>query len=340
MVDETNTNQEFLKVIMGIGGRGIEIVDMLARNTMETDDLTTFLAMDTHSEPPSEVGGILHDRVTYIPLYSPDETELKTKGITWCKKTYPKLGGAQRRREYGRACTTYDRERVKRAIDEEIGKAQSSKSSNIEMRPIIIMVASLGGGTGSGANLEIINLIKELKMSRNPTILSVLILPRDDEGEHLGNAFASVLEYRKVIKSIMDGKSDADILKEGAVILINPNIIGEWKDVDAQIMAFLDSIVKGRHAEFQNLVAGIHTDEGFALLIPAVVDIPYEYLDLYGVFVKKLFGDVGKKMLSRENIDLDAAGITGALVKEYKEIVKKCEYIKGDINDEIYVIAK
>ena len=340
MVDETSTNQEFLKVIMGIGGRGIEIVDMLARNTMETDDLTTFLAMDTHSEPPSEVGGILHDRVTYIPLYSPDETELKTKGITWCKKTYPKLGGAQRRREYGRACTTYDRERVKRAIDEEIGKAQSSKSSNIEMRPIIIMVASLGGGTGSGANLEIINLIKELKMSRNPTILSVLILPRDDEGEHLGNAFASVLEYRKVIKGIMNGKSDADILKEGAVILINPNIIGEWKDVDAQIMAFLDSIVKGRHAEFQNLVAGIHTDEGFALLIPAVVDIPYEYLDLYGVFVKKLFGNVGKKMLSRENIDLDAAGITGAMVKEYKEIVKKCEYIKGDINSSGDIIRK
>lgn len=340
MVDEIAGNHEFLKVIIGIGGRGIEIVDMLARNTMETDELTTFLAIDTHSEPPSEVGGVLHNRVTYIPLYSPDDTELKTKGITWCKKTYPKLGGAQRRREYGRACATYDRERVKSVIDENIGKAQSSKSSNIEMRPIIVMVAAMGGGTGSGANLEIINLIKELQMSRNPAIMSVMILPKENEGEHLGNAFASVLEYRKIIKDIMNDGNDADILKEGAVILVNPNIIGEWKDVDVQIMAFLDSIVKGRHAEFQNLVAGIHTDEGFALLIPAVVDIPYEYLDLYGTFIKKLFGNVGKKILSRENIDIDAAGMVGAMVKEYKEIVKKCEYIKGDVDGSGDIIRK
>ncbi len=329
MVDE-NDNHEFLKVIIGIGGRGIEIVDMLARNTMETDELTTFVAIDTHSEPPSEVGGVLHDRVTYIPLYSPDETELKNKGITWCKKVYPKLGGAQRRREYGRACATYDRERVRGAIDEIIGKAQATRAANIEMRPIIVMVASMGGGTGSGANLEIVHLIKELQMPRNPAILSVLILPKEDEGEHLGNAFAAVLEYRKVIKGIMNGATDADILREGAVILVNPNIIGEWKDVDAQIMAFLDSIVRGRHAEFQNLIAGIHTDEGFALLIPAVVDIPYEYLDLYGVFIKKLFGNVGRKILSRENVDLDSAGMTGAMVKEYKEIVKKCEYAGKD----------
>jgi len=329
MVDE-NDNHEFLKVIIGIGGRGIEIIDMLARNTMETDELTTFIAIDTHSEPPSEVGGVLHDRVTYIPLYSPDETELKNKGITWCKKVYPKLGGAQRRREYGRACATYDRERVRGAIDEIIGKAQATRAANIEMRPIIVMVASMGGGTGSGANLEIVHLIKELQMPRNPAILSVLILPKEDEGEHLGNAFAAVLEYRKVIKGIMNGATDADILREGAVILVNPNIIGEWKDVDAQIMAFLDSIVRGRHAEFQNLIAGIHTDEGFALLIPAVVDIPYEYLDLYGVFIKKLFGNVGRKILSRENVDLDSAGMTGAMVKEYKEIVKKCEYAGKD----------
>ncbi|KAF5410043.1 MAG: Tubulin-like protein CetZ [Candidatus Methanogasteraceae archaeon] len=329
MVDE-NDSHEFLKVIIGIGGRGIEIVDMLARNTMETDELTTFVAIDTHSEPPSEVGGVLHDRVTYIPLYSPDETELKNKGITWCKKVYPKLGGAQRRREYGRACATYDRERVRGAIDEIIGKAQATRAANIEMRPIIVMVASMGGGTGSGANLEIVHLIKELQMPRNPAILSVLILPKEDEGEHLGNAFAAVLEYRKVIKGIMNGATDADILREGAVILVNPNIIGEWKDVDAQIMAFLDSIVRGRHAEFQNLIAGIHTDEGFALLIPAVVDIPYEYLDLYGVFIKKLFGNVGRKILSRENVDLDSAGMTGAMVKEYKEIVKKCEYAGKD----------
>lgn len=329
MVDETD-NHEFLKVIIGIGGRGIEIIDMLARNTMETDELTTFLALDTHAEPPSEVGGVLHDRVTYVPLYSPDETELKNKGITWCKKVYPRLGGAQRRREYGRACATYDRERVKGAIDEMIGKAQATKAANIEMRPIIVMVASMGGGTGSGANLEIIHLIKELKMSKNPVILSVLILPKEDEGEHLGNAFASVLEYRKVIKSIMNGETDVDILREGAVILVNPNIIGEWKDVDAQIMAFLDSIVRGRHAEFQNLVAGIHTDDGFALLIPAVVDIPYEYLDLYGAFIKKLFGNVGRKILSRENVDLDSAGMVGAMVREYKEIVKKCEYAGKD----------
>ncbi|OEU75222.1 MAG: hypothetical protein BA869_08900 [Desulfuromonadales bacterium C00003107] len=329
MVDE-NDNHEFLKVIIGIGGRGIEIVDMLARNTMETDELTTFIAIDTHSEPPSEVGGVLHDRVTYIPLYSPDETELKNKGITWCKKVYPKLGGAQRRREYGRACATYDRERVRGAIDEMIGKAQATRAANIEMRPIIVMVASMGGGTGSGANLEIVHLIKELQMPRNPAILSVLILPKEDEGEHLGNAFAAVLEYRKVIKGIMNGETDADILREGAVILVNPNIIGEWKDVDAQIMAFLDSIVRGRHAEFQNLIAGIHTDEGFALLIPAVVDIPYEYLDLYGAFIKKLFGNVGRKILSRENVDLDSAGMTGAMVKEYKEIVKECEYAGKD----------
>jgi len=329
MVDE-NDNHEFLKVIIGIGGRGIEIIDMLARNTMETDELTTFIAIDTHSEPPSEVGGVLHDRVTYIPLYSPDETELKNKGITWCKKVYPKLGGAQRRREYGRACATYDRERVKGTIDEMIGKAQATRAANIEMRPIIVMVASMGGGTGSGANLEIVHLIKELQMPRNPAILSVLILPKEDEGEHLGNAFAAVLEYRKVIKGIMNGATDADILREGAVILVNPNIIGEWKDVDAQIMAFLDSIVRGRHAEFQNLIAGIHTDEGFALLIPAVVDIPYEYLDLYGAFIKKLFGNVGRKILSRENVDLDSAGMAGAMVKEYKEIVKKCEYAGKD----------
>jgi len=329
MVDETD-NHEFLKVIIGIGGRGIEIIDMLARNTMETDELTTFLAIDTHAEPPSEVGGVLHDRVTYVPLYSPDETELKNKGITWCKKVYPRLGGAQRRREYGRACATYDRERVKGAMDEMIGKAQATKAANIEMRPIIVMVASMGGGTGSGANLEIVHLIKELKMSKNPVILSVLILPKEDEGEHLGNAFASILEYRKVIKGIMNGETDVDILREGAVILVNPNIIGEWKDVDAQIMAFLDSIVRGRHAEFQNLVAGIHTDDGFALLIPAVVDIPYEYLDLYGAFIKKLFGNVGRKILSRENVDLDSAGMIGAMVREYKEIVKKCEYAGKD----------
>ncbi|MCL0090470.1 hypothetical protein M1O13_00485 [Dehalococcoidia bacterium] len=155
------------------------------------------------------------------------------------------------------------------------------------------IVTTLGGGTGSGAIIDLATSIKRAFVRHTCYIDAYLVLPRgfvikDDSGRVIidyttdenesacSNAFGALLELREII--------ERNPHLFNMISLLSSYSLRDWENLDSVVTRFLNDFYTGSLAESGNLFQGMQADMGFVSIIPAVVEFPIasirEYIEI------------------------------------------------------------
>jgi len=291
MVKSSEREKHPLNVLIGVGGQGVRVIDSVAKALPAKDNFLIY-GFDTH--PLSPETGKPHKFVEYCQWPTPSERQLKELPIkvelNHAKSASQEAGGALRYRDYGRACFRWNsKSTIERIIKK--GVEPYRKQHNPDFINYII-VATAGGGTGSGAVIDLAQSIKIVAdgTTQRFSIDAFIVLPSgfvirdeygilmdatDEEGNDFAfkNAFALMLELREVIK----GKRNPFHV----VNLINSYSLGGWDNLDKALTQIVCDIYRGSLGESGNLFQGISAEVGFTTIIPGGIEFPLEFVRNY-----------------------------------------------------------
>lgn len=207
------------RIIIGLGGQGCRIVDMVAHYLDSHGGIPkneAFILIDSND---ADLSGFFHDIKTVQPIIQKKSLPMPSGTIftarnPWFPEKYIALVGgigAGQRRAFGKALYNIHRD----GIGEVINKVtQDLVAITNERGFVVILVSALGGGTGSSLivdmSMDIRNWIKT--RFKDPIILGFGILPSmDEENITIGNSMAALKELHFVMS-----------LKEGNDKFLNP----------------------------------------------------------------------------------------------------------------------
>lgn len=195
------------RIIIGLGGQGCRIVDGIANyldSHGEIPENEAFILIDSND---ADLSGWCRDIKTVQPTIFKKNLPLLSRSIftaanPWFPEKYLAIVGGigvGQRRAFGKALYNIHRE----GIGELINKvAQDLIAKTNERSFIVIIVSSLGGGTGSSIivdlSVDIRNWIQTYY--KDPIILGFGILPSmDEENTNIGNAMATLKELHFIL---------------------------------------------------------------------------------------------------------------------------------------------
>lgn len=203
-------------IVIGLGGTGTKVVQYFKKRINERYgrelDIIKYFAMDTRDVPETFPYGMKLEQDEYMQLYVPNPTDIisgiftgqHTRGLENICKWFPteirldlrdtlaRIGtdGAGQTRILGRFFYEYNVDRVLNKIGYQYRKIRARENIDklirggefdvlTDQKPNIFLVASLGGGTGSGSFLNLAYLIKEYVISQrqDANLQAILLLP-------------------------------------------------------------------------------------------------------------------------------------------------------------------
>jgi len=289
-----------LNIVIGVGGNGSLLVDRFARSLPSESRNFLIYACDTHPTPREAGIGEIHESVKYIRWHTPEQRHLTKLGI----KVEPrhvtdairqgKGEGALRFRDYGRACFFLNQQRLLQTIHDDVEReGQAFAISHVNFA----IVTTLGGGTGSGAIIDLATSIKHVFARHTCYIDAYLVLPqgfvvKDDSGRVIvdfttdenesafSNAFGALLELREIIET------NPHLFN--MISLLSSYSLRDWENLDSVVTRFLNDFYTGSLAESGNLFEGMQADTGFVSIIPAVVEFPIALIREYIEMAKQI----------------------------------------------------
>ncbi len=206
-MEEIFSGETVNRIIIGLGGQGCRIVDMIANYLDSRGGIPmneAFIFIDSND---ADLSGWCRNIKTVQPIIYKRSLPMPSGNIfttrnPWFPEKYIALVGgigAGQRRVFGKALYTLHRD----GIGETINKtAQDLVAKTNERGFVVILVSSLGGGTGS-------SIIPDLSMDirnwlqtnyKNPIIFGFGILPSlDEEKITIGNAMAALKELHFIL---------------------------------------------------------------------------------------------------------------------------------------------
>jgi len=203
-------------IVIGLGGTGTKVVQYFKKRINERYggelDIIKYFAMDTRDVPETFPYGTKLEQDEYMQLYVPNPTDIisgifsgqHTRGLENICKWFPteirldlrdtlaRIGtdGAGQTRILGRFFYEYNVDRVLNKIRDLYGKIRARENIDklirggefdvlTDQKPNIFLVASLGGGTGSGSFLNLAYLIKDyvINQRQDANLQAILLLP-------------------------------------------------------------------------------------------------------------------------------------------------------------------
>jgi archaellum component FlaC len=215
MMKDVFSEETVNRILIGLGGQGCRIVDMVAHYLDSHGGIPkneAFILIDSND---ADISGFFHDIkspqaiIQKKSLPMPSGTIFTARNPWFPDKYIALVGGvgAGQRRAFGKALYIIHRD----GIGEVINKVtQDLVSKTNERGFVVILVSALGGGTGSSIladlSMDIRNWIQT--NFREPIILGFGILPSmDEESITIGNSMAALKE----LHFIMSQKDRKDI---------------------------------------------------------------------------------------------------------------------------------
>lgn len=206
-MEEIFAGETVNRIIIGLGGRGCRIVDMVANYLDSHGGIPrneAFIFIDSND---SDLAGLCRDIKTVKPIIykkslpMPSGTIFSAQNPWFPEKYIALVGGigAGQRRAFGKALYNIHRDGIGEIINK---TAQSLVGQTNERGFVIILVTSLGGGTGSSITTDLAMDIRNWIQTnyKDPIIFGFGILPSlDEEKITIGNAMAALKELHFVL---------------------------------------------------------------------------------------------------------------------------------------------
>ncbi len=226
------------RIIIGLGGRGCRIVDMVANYLDSHGGIPrneAFIFIDSND---ADLAGWCRNIKTVQPIIYKKSLPMPSGSIftaqnPWLPEKYKAIVGgigAGQRRAFGKALYNIHRDGIGEVINK---TAQGLVGKTNERGFVIVLVSTLGGGTGSSIITDLAMDIRNWIQTsyKDPIIFGFGILPSlDEENITIGNAMATLKEMHFIL-SQKEGK-DKYLNPFKLTVLVGRKVAGA-KDDDA-----------------------------------------------------------------------------------------------------------
>lgn len=206
-MEETFSGETVNRIIIGLGGQGCRIVDMVANYLDSHGGIPrneAFIFIDSND---SDLSGLCRNiktvqSIIYKKALPMPSGNIFTARNPWFPEKYIALVGgigAGQRRVFGKALYTLHRDGIGEIINK---TAQDLVGKTNERGFVVILVSSFGGGTGSSIITDLSMDIRNWLQTnyKNPIIFGFGILPSmDEEKITIGNAMATLKELHFIL---------------------------------------------------------------------------------------------------------------------------------------------
>ena len=237
-MDEIFSEETVNRIIIGLGGQGSRIVNMVANYLDSHGGIPkneAFIFIDSND---ADLSGWCRNIQTpqptiyKKPLPMPSGSIFSARNPWFPEKYIALVGGigAGQRRVFGKALYTIHRDGIRETINKTL---QDLVAKTNERDFVVILVSSLGGGTGSSTIVDLSMDIRSWIQTsyKDPIIMGFGILPSmDEEDITIGNAMAALKELHFVLSQKEKKEKYWNPFK--LFVLVGRNVSGA-KDDDA-----------------------------------------------------------------------------------------------------------